>query len=271
MQVAGRIPKLGHREAGALATRELERTLSVVANLRREDWERPTACTAWDVRELVAHLAGACAGYASWSEFRRQYLRNPYIREASMSIDGINRRQVEDRAGATPQQLIDELRMAGPKAIRVRQRIPWPLRALRVPFGPPLGFAPVGYLTDVIYIRDMWMHRLDICRATGQPFVQSPGHDGRIVALVVRDLNRNLQKMLAGQAVLFVLDGPAGGVFRVGARVSEKAAIRMDVLDFNLLASGRLSPNDAIAQELAVVDGNVALADAVINNTGVVY
>ena len=85
-----------------MATEELERTLALVDNLESEDWSQPTACTLWEVRDMVSHMAGANAQHASWAEVRRQSLQNPYIREADLPIDGINRRQVEDRAEATP-------------------------------------------------------------------------------------------------------------------------------------------------------------------------
>jgi hypothetical protein len=57
---------------------------------------------------------------------------------------------------------------------------------------------PLDYLIDLIYTRDMWMHRLDICRATGREMVQTPQHDGRITTLVVRDLARKHTPKLAG-------------------------------------------------------------------------
>ncbi len=191
-QRAGDVAGLTHSEAGAMAAHELQRTLVLLDSLEGEDWEQPTACTLWNVRDMTSHLAGACAGFASFAEFRQQYLQNPYLRQAEMSIDGINQRQVEDRAGVAPDDLIAELRAVGPKATRTRQRLPGLLRALPVPFGPPLGTVPVSYLTDLIYTRDMWRHRLDICQATGREMEVTAGHDARVTALVVRDLARKL-------------------------------------------------------------------------------
>jgi hypothetical protein len=56
------------------------------------------------------------------------------------------------------------------------------VRAKRLPL-PLLGMVPLGYLTDLISTRDMWMHRLDICRATGREMVLTSRHNGRITAL----------------------------------------------------------------------------------------
>ncbi len=41
------------------------------------------------------------------------------------------------------------------------------------------------YLIDIIYLRDLWMHRVDLVRAVSQPLELSTAHDGRIVSDVV--------------------------------------------------------------------------------------
>jgi len=63
---------------------------------------------------------------------------------------------------------------------------------------------------DVIYPRDTWSHRLDICRATNRPFLQTAVHDGRLLALVVRDLARKLGGKLNGRSFIFDINGETG-------------------------------------------------------------
>ena len=270
---AARIPALSHAEAGTLASAELERFLALVEVLSDEDWSRPTACPLWNVRQMVAHVTGAAAGYARWSEFKRQYsplAQRPYRRTGLSLLDALNQIQVDDRAQASPAELLAELRTVGPRAIATRQRLPAILRALRLPI-PVIGVAHVDYLTDLIYPRDMWMHRLDICRATGREMVQTAEHDGRIVALVVRDLGRNLARKQKGGAVVYELTGPAGGAWRIGRSTTPAATIRMDTLDFNLLASGRLTPGDARARPDTTVSGDPNVAAWALDNTSVLY
>jgi hypothetical protein len=188
-----------------------------------------------------------------------------------MAVDAMNARQLADRAGRSPEELIRELRRVGPKAINTRQRLPWLLRRLPVPFGPPLGTVPIAYLTDLIYTRDTWMHRADICRATGKPFVQTPEHDGRVVALVLRDMAQQLKERLRGQSVIFDLAGPAGGRYRLGKMAEPTAIIKMEVLEFNRLASDRISPAEVVAQGLVAISGDRAVADRVLDQTSVPY
>jgi uncharacterized protein (TIGR03083 family) len=120
----------------------------------------------------------------------------------------------------------------------------------------------------VIHSRDTWMHRLDICRATGRPFQQTREHDGRIVALVMRDVGRALHNKLGGRAVVFDLSGVAGGVWKVGPGEAA-ATIQMDALDFNILASGRFGYDEGRAK--ATLSGDVALAALALKKTLVLY
>jgi hypothetical protein len=64
------IAPLSHAEAGALARVELEHFLQLLEALGPEDWECPTLCTAWSVRDILAHQAGAYSAGASFAELR---------------------------------------------------------------------------------------------------------------------------------------------------------------------------------------------------------
>lgn len=70
--------------------------------------------------------------------------------------------------------------------------------------GVPRG-AAFGSLADVIYNRDLWMHRVDIARATGKPLAATAAGAG-VVAQVVRNLDRGW----ARPAFMLTLTGHAG-------------------------------------------------------------
>jgi uncharacterized protein (TIGR03083 family) len=270
---AAGIPLVTRREAYALARAEYARLLALVESLSGGDWQRPTACTLWDVRSMVAHIAGALAGYASWRQFARQYnprSYRPYRGKFKEPVDYVNAVQVDDRADRTAEELIQEIRAVGPRALRTRYKVPKLVRLLRVPAGP-FGMVSAEYLLDTIYARDMWMHRLDLSRATGREMITTPEHDGRMVALVVRDLARLLERTLGEASVAYDLHGAAGDTYRVGKHPTPSATITMDVLDFNVLASGRMKAEDALQQGLVTVEGNLALAHRALENTSVLY
>jgi len=62
-----------------------------------------------------------------------------------------------------------------------------PLLPLGETMGTKLGWQPLGYLFDIGFTRDVWMHRVDIARATGRPLELTAGHDGRIVADILAE------------------------------------------------------------------------------------
>ena len=270
---AASIPQLAHPEAAEMATVELERFLTLVESLASADWEQPTACPLWNVRQVVAHVTGAAAGYVSFQEFKRQY--NPFVqrpyRQAGFSLtDALNQVQVDDRGAATPAALMVELREVGPRAIATRKRLPAIVRAMRLPL-PLLGVVPLGYLTDLIYTRDMWMHRVDVCRATGKDMILTAQHDGRIVALVIRDLARKLSPRLNEDSIVYELAGSAGGIWRIGRHVPPVATLSLDAVDFNLLASGRLTAQEARSRGLVEVSGDETRASLALENTQIPY
>jgi uncharacterized protein (TIGR03083 family) len=271
IETAHHIPALGHTDATRLAQDELVRLLSLLRELSDADWEAPTACTLWNVRQVVAHVTGAAASYTNWPEMARQW--NPLVqrkhRQPGFSfLDALNQVQVADRASLTPLELIHELERVGPGAIVNRSRVPAWLRAVRLPI-PALGVASIGYLTDTIYTRDMWIHRLDICRAVGLPMQLDRAHDGRIVAQIVRDLGKKEQRRQTSEPLALVLDGPAGGVYRLGPEERARAAITLDAMGFAWLSAGRLSPQQMC--EGAIISGNQSLAKSLLARCAVPF
>jgi hypothetical protein len=106
---------------------------------------------------------------------------------------------------------------------------------------PAMPRVSVGYLLDVIYNRDLWMHRLDLARATRQPF-QAADHDRHIVEQVVRDLALGWP----AAPVALELTGPGGGSWLIGSG-EPGAVIRAEATAMMRALSGR---NDNPALEL---------------------
>lgn len=265
---ASNIPAQTHQEAGHLATAELDRLLTMIATIPQHTLDNPTDCSLWNVRQMLAHLAGACAGHTSLREFKRQYISNPLMSEFDAAIDALNNLQVADRADHTLEQVIDEFRVEGPKAIRVRQRLPWLIRNVWLPLGP-LGLAPIGYLTDIIYTRDWWMHRADLCRATGQRMHLTPEHDGRIIALVLRDLARKRDRNRETTTIDLHLTDDIDLSYRFGNGTQPDATITLNLIEFNRLASGRAEFEEVTTA--AEFSGNTAAAHTFLRNCDVPY
>jgi uncharacterized protein (TIGR03083 family) len=231
-----------HRDWMAAAGEEYRRLDAVLAELSDDDWGRATDCTEWDVREVVAHLVGAAECTASVREMRRQQKLGRALRPGEPDVDGMNAVQVRERVEDTPEQLRRDLADAGDRGVRSRRRLPALVRAVRIPFGPPLGTRPLGYLMGRIYTRDAWLHRVDICRATGRKPALTPDHDGRIVADVVAEWAR-----AHGRPYRLTLTGPAGGAWSSGTAGEE---ITLDAVEFCRILSGRAPGSGLLAHQV---------------------
>jgi uncharacterized protein (TIGR03083 family) len=262
---AASIPYITPDEARRLLEDEVSRLLALLQTLAPDDWNRPTACTLWNVRDMVAHQAGGYASGTGYRELFRQYLRVP--KRGQLPEDAINKFQLVVRASKSPAELIAELRATGPAAIRNWAYGFRLFKPLAIP-DPRAGWLSMRHLMLVVHSRDTWMHRLDICRATGRPFEQTREHDGRINELVVRDLARWLAPKLSPHAITLDLAGSIGGSWKIG-KGTPSATIRMDALDFNIYASGRFTPDAATA--LAEFSGDNDLAARALREFKVVY
>ena len=227
----GEAVTMDHETWMAAAAVEYERLVGLLGGLHAEDWSRPTDCTEWDVRAMVAHLVGAAEGNARIREAVRQAVVGRRRFRRDVLVDSINMVQIEDRAGRTPAQLVVDLADAGRRGVAARTRIPGPVRRVVVPIGPPVGTKPVGYLMDCIYTRDAWMHRIDIARATSRPLVVTADHDGLLVADLVEEW-----ASLHGQPFDLVLTGPAG-LRRSRGTAGER--IELDAIEFARAMAGR--------------------------------
>ncbi len=263
---AALIPYVTSEEAEQLGREELRRLLDLLESLDEQDWGQPTACTLWNVRDMLAHQAGAYASGTGYRELLHQYTAAiPTL--GGMTEDAVNRRQLADRADRSPAELIAELRETGDKAIgNWAHRFRF-FKLFGIPHPVP-GWISMRHLMLVIHSRDTWIHRLDICRATNRPFRQTTDHDGRINALVVRDLAGSLSRTLGPRAIALELEGPAGGKWRLGRGVPS-ATIRMDTLDFNIYASGRFTAGEAAAR--ATFRGDLELAQKAFPKFAVLY
>ena len=228
------IAPIDHSEAMRLQTTELERAVALLRTLDAEQWSTQTVCPDWDVRSMWLHVLGACEAGASMRENMHQMLAaRKRQKQLGDSLEaGLSATQVAERADLSPAELVERLEQIAPKTIKGRSRTPRPMRALKIGVDAPVVEKwALGYLIDVIYLRDVWMHRVDTASATGADLVLTSDHDGRIVADVVAEWARR-----HGQPFTLELTGIAGGHFSVG---NGGEPIVIDAVEFCSLLAGR--------------------------------
>ncbi|MFG2431470.1 maleylpyruvate isomerase family mycothiol-dependent enzyme [Streptomyces sp. NPDC048590] len=232
------IPRTSGVRARLVNEAELRATLSTFRELPDADWQRPTPCTGWTVRNMLAHTVG------QYEELPRPWVAVRRIRRAARShphlgrLDGHNEMQIEDRRAVPGRELIGALAHYAPQALIALRRVPGAARrrirpSILYPEAKALPDDSLDYLGNVLVARDTWMHRVDLADATGTAPVLD-GHDREIVEQVVLDLALTW----TGPAVEIDLHGPLGGRHLLG--IGDPAAtLHAGALDFARHLSGR--------------------------------
>lgn len=238
-QQTDQIAAIGHDEAMRLTEAENARFLTLLRGLSAEQWQAPTDCTGWSVRDVTVHLVASAHSQANPVEFLKQVVAGrPLTAEIGGVhwVDGLNEAQLRARRDWTPDGLPDAWQRHSAAALRSRRRMPAPVRALPLlPIGTGLGvdigWQPLAYLFDMGFTRDVWMHRVDVARAAGAELELTPEHDGRIVADILREWAER-----HGRPFSLTLTGPAGGVFEAGGGGEPQ---QVDAIEFARILSGR--------------------------------
>jgi uncharacterized protein (TIGR03083 family) len=249
-QHAREIPCIGHDEAMGLAEEENARLLTQLRALTGEQWLAPTDCIRWTVRDIAVHLTASAQAQASLIEFARQVLAGRRLTAqigGGHWVDELNEAQLRARTQWTAATLPVRWREYSAGALTARRRMPAPVRALPLlPLGTGLGvrigWQPLGYLFDMGFTRDVWMHRIDIARAAGLEPELTPAHDGRIVAGILAEWSAR-----HGHPYHLTLTGPAGGRFRAGLGGAPQA---VDAVEFARIVSGRAEGTGVLRHKL---------------------
>ena len=239
-----REPKLDRDIAMMLAATEYKRYTDLLRSLSPDDWTRQTDCPAWDVRAMAGHNLGMAELSASFLEQRRQ--TSTAAKAGGVFIDALTDLQVRKHETKTPAEVVARYEAVTPKAARGRRRTPGFVRKREMPVPQRINDVMekwcVGFLTDVILTRDVWMHRVDTCRATGRDMTLTADHDGFLVDDVVNEwAGRH------GAAYTLHLAGPAGGSWSRGEGGPE---YRLDAVEFCRILSGRATGDGLLSTEV---------------------
>ena len=224
-------------EARRVAQYQSDRMLDLLRSLSNDEWNASSDCEGWAVRDIVAHLLGWAEALVSPAELVRQFNAGRALaKEMRGLLHGINRYQVESKQHLSNRELLARIESALPKMLKRRATLNRYFRYMPYWDGF-LGYTNTGYVMNVIFTRDTFMHRADISRPLGKE-MDLREDDRRLLEDVVRDWAHR-----ADAKMTLELTGPAGG--RYLTTPDAVAEAKLDAVDFGRILTRREPPEIA--------------------------
>ena len=244
--------------------------VDVVATLRGGEWERPTGCPGWSVRDVVAHVVGLEDVLTGGAEPDVELPAG--LAHVTNDVSRYTERHVELRRRRRPEELVEEL---GVVVARRRDQLAGDLTAPAPSF---LGGEQPLNRSLGLRAFDIFSHEQDIRRAVGRP-----GHlDGPAGATCCTRILRAFAQVLPDRVVadeatmVFMVTGGQSGVLWLDLGTGEvldhepvdaTVSMAFDFADLVPLACGRDDAPDPA--RVATVTGNDALAARVLTSLSI--
>jgi uncharacterized protein (TIGR03083 family) len=244
--------------------------IELCSSLAPEEWDLPTDCPGWTVKDNISHLAGTEAlllgrPAPDHEVGRKAWVRNPVGENNEVAVDY--------RRSWTPEQVLEEFReIAGERMKGLRALTQEDLAADSwTPIGP-------GTVRDLLNVRvmDFWVHEQDIRRAVGE----DGGLDTPVAAhafgrhrMAIPFVVGKKAEAKDGTTVVVEVEGQEPFGVRVeGKRANlteelpEKPNVKLstDLDTFNRLCTGRGDPEPLRAK--VRVEGDAKLAKKILEN-----
>jgi uncharacterized protein (TIGR03083 family) len=198
----------------------LKALLDLLESLPADEWNRPTACPQWSVKDVALHLLGGDIGILSR---KRDGYRGPYTagtQEPITSwhdlvelIDHLNDLWIQAARRISPRLLCDLLQFSGEQVYEYFQSLD--------PYEPgdPVSWAgpePAPAWLDIAReYTERWLHQQHIREATGRPGLTNPRYLTPVLETFVHALPHTYRDIDAedGTTVGLTITGVAGGTW----------------------------------------------------------
>lgn len=235
--------------------------LEVGRGVADAQWDLPTRCPGWRVRDQFSHVIGVESALAGRPQPEVEVPEAEYLRN---DIGRFNEAWIEERRGRTGEQVLAEFdAITSERLDALRRMTP---DQFDEEAWTPAGHATYGRFMQ-IRVFDCWMHLQDVRAALGRP----GDLDGVAVDVALDEMGLALGYVVGkkagarlGQSVAIVVDGPQRRRFDLvveararlvdGPALRPTATVTTDLATFAALVGGRTG---AVA---ALEDGRVEFA-----------
>jgi uncharacterized protein (TIGR03083 family) len=191
----------------------LDSLLDLLSGLSSDDWNKPTACARWSVKDIASHLLGGEIGILSRKRDAYAYSGNNSIswEELVALINSLNDTWVKAASRMSPRVLCELMKLTGEQVCDYFNSLdPYAI-------GGPVDWAasePAPVWLDLAReYTERWHHQQQIRDAVGKPGLKEPRFFAPVLDAFVRALPRTYRTVAAndGTRVGLVITGDSGG------------------------------------------------------------
>jgi uncharacterized protein (TIGR03083 family) len=191
----------------------LDELVALLSSLSAEDWQKPTACPLWSVKDIALHLLGGDVGILSRKRDGFSPGGDPINNwnELVALIDDLNDKWVKATRRLSPRMLCDLLMSTGTQVCEYFAALdPFAIEG-------PVQWAsdkPAPVWLDLAReYTERWHHQQQIRDAVGKPGLKEPRYFAPVLDAFVRALPRTYKDIDAsdGTLVALTISGESGG------------------------------------------------------------
>ena len=196
---------------------ERRHLLQLFSALDADEWEKPTVCSGWTVKDIALHLLGDDIGFLSGA---RDGFSNPFFHGKDMhewmslvqNINEANELWVRATARISPRLLIDLLELTGKQFYEHVQSLDLMVLGGVVSWAGP-DSAPV-WLDIAREYTERWLHQQQIRDAVSKPDLKERAFFYPVLDTFVRALPHTYRDVPVAETTVIklVVNGEAGGV-----------------------------------------------------------
>lgn len=252
----------------------LDSLLELLSSLSADDWNKPTACARWSVKDIASHLLGGDVGILSRQRDGYAFSGDPFMswEDLVALINNLNDTWVKATSRMSPRVLRELMKLTGEQVCDYFNSLdPYAI-------GGPVDWAgpePAPVWLDLAReYTERWHHQQQIRDAVGKPGLKEPRFFAPVLDAFVRALPHTYRNVDAKESTLVALSisGDAGGRWfllrensawnlfvecerRADAEVTAEVTIDQEIA-WRLFTKG-ISKNEALTK--ASLAGDVAL------------
>jgi uncharacterized protein (TIGR03083 family) len=239
--------------------------LDLLSDLGIDDWDKPTVCSRWSVKDISTHLLGGQLGILSRKRDGYAYSGSPIKDwdELVALINELNATWVSAASRLSPRVLCDLLKLSGEQVCTYFTSLD------PSAMGDPVDWAgpepsPV-WLDLAREYTEWWHHQQQIRDAVGRPGLKEPEFFAPVIDAFVRALPHTYRSVSAkeGTIVALTISGDAGGrwllrrengewrLYVADAEIADAEAIIDQELAWRLFCKGIAKDEAMVAAEMS--------------------